>query len=247
MLGGGIPSGLGQLLAKLGLMTQPGAKGEAKGMQAGQKGEAKGALDKPGLEKGALLGKDGELAAGLGFAGKDKTTNKKNQVEEANVNRFLSEVQDPEMKKTLGAQDAKEPVEAKETEDAPQNLREEKGAETRREEGREEARQLAHKEAAEEKSTRMEKDAEAQAKEREQNQEEEDRPGAGWVAEEFEGDEDEDRKRGLRDADSLGETSRCRAELSDGTGCLRKPVTGTPYCRAHGIRPVDRIAPKSRV
>jgi hypothetical protein len=57
--------------------------------------------------------------------------------------------------------------------------------------------------------------------------------GAGWVQENIEAAEQEQREAALRLEDALGASFRCHGIVEDGTRCLRKPVQGTPYCREH--------------
>ncbi|MEO1334343.1 MAG: hypothetical protein AAFV29_01810 [Myxococcota bacterium] len=239
-----IPSGLRTLLSQMGLAQA--AAGKAGGKESGT--QASAMKGQKGSAEGQLLGEDGLLRAGLGYAGHDKHTARKNVAERTNLTRFLREqMKDgtaPEKGK-LASEDAvllareapesplsdAEVAEARdgaEAHDAPQES--EARTQDRREDGRVQGQKEAN-EPTEARETSESAEAEQQQSQHE-DQDEEDKPGAGWVAEENE-EEGEERKRGLRAEDSLGASSRCRGHLDDGSRCLRKPTDGTPYCREH--------------
>lgn len=233
---------------KLGMLQKgaggPGGlvKGEAKGME----GETK---DPSKLEKGTLMGADGALLAGLGYNPKDHRTSAKNVAEQANLERFLHEMEgDP---KEIGAKkgeeapqtqkkgEAKEGREAREGRDGKEAATENRGPDRARDKA-DDARiqgQAEAKEAKESHQTKESQEAEhqqGQQQRRDDQQDEQDKPGGAWVAEELEGQEVSS-KRGLRAADALGEAHRCHGTMDDGTRCLRRPVKGTPYCREHFV------------
>lgn len=244
-----IPPGLGALLAKLGLQAPTDEAQLGQLLKGGQLGaDAKGltALGKEGLPKGMELGPDGELLSGLGYNSADKESPQKNANEKTNVERFVhessverAEQDNPFTNLGREAKESRE-TEQKETKDKTTeqtetaDRRDAKEGDVRREEAKEDARVVGQQEA-EMKETAERRDVEeAEARDRQQEREddEEDKPGAGWVAEEFE-EEEAKHKRGLRDADVMGDVHRCKGTLDDGTGCLRKPLKGTPYCREH--------------
>lgn len=245
MPGPSIPKPLAGLLGKLGPRGQGGASG-AQGLRGD------GAREGPA--KGAELGPDGELLAGVGYGLKDGK-GPRNISERANMNRFLSE-----MGKDAGAffeASAEAPAEGPGSERAsaeggelregPAEARDKgearEGAEAREADeapaapGERIGEAAPEKEAAE--APPSEGEAHAEDEEGDGGQsggedpdDEEERPGAGWLAEEAE--EREKRRRFQVDgADPLGATHRCRGHLEDGTRCLRKPLEGTPYCREH--------------
>lgn len=246
MRGGGIPSGLTALLMKLGMVQKgpggPGGpvKGEAKGLEGETKDAAK-------AEKGALLGQEGALLAGLGYNIKDHRTSAKNVAEQANLERFLHEMEG--QPKELGAKKGEEGPqglkkgaegkEAREGREGKETQAEARGPERARdkaEDGRVQG-QAEAKEAAEARRETEAKETEGQGQHKQQQddqQDQDDKPGGAWIPEELEGQEISS-KRGLRASDSLGEAHRCSGTLDDGTRCLRKPVKGTPYCREHFV------------
>ena len=216
-----------------------GIKGEAKGLEAEGKDGAK-------TEKGALLGADGALLAGLGFNIKDHRTSAKNVAEQANLERFLQEMngEPKELGGKKGAEEgpmaqkgaAREGKEARgEAKDAPADA---KAAEQPRDkadearvQGRAEAQEPA---AAREAPEKAEAEQQGQQQHRDDQSDDEDKPGGAWIMEEIEGEQVVG-KRGLRSADALGHAHRCNGTIEDGTRCLRKPVKGTPYCREHFV------------
>ncbi len=242
-----IPAGLGALLAKLGLQapTEEGQLGQLlKGGALGADAKGLTALGKEGLPKGMELGPDGELLSGLGYNHADKETPQKNTNEKTNVERFVHEstVERAEQENPFAnlGREGKDTKESKETQDklAEQtevaDRREAVDGEVRRDEVADEARVLGQHEAEmKEKADGKEvEEPEARDQQQQRDEDEEDKPGAGWVAEELE-EEEAKHKRGLKDADVMGDVHRCKGTLDDGTGCLRKPLKGTPYCREH--------------
>lgn len=254
--GAGLPSGLTSLLMKLGLT---GKMADGKGLVAkgekGMEGSAKeGGAEGPG--KGALMGEDGALLSGLGYNTADHRSSAKNISERANLEKFLKEMgpetgakgelKEPGAEQSKGAEakdKAETPGQPKEAKDAPADNNK---SEARRETA-DEARvqgQAEAKEAAEARETRETQEAESGQQQRQQKdeQDEEDKPGAGWLAEEFE-ERDEDRKAGLRTPDAMGNPNQCRGTLDDGSRCLRKPVKGMQHCREHFVPPTPPIQP----
>ena len=231
-----IPSGLRALLSQMGL-TQTGQGPATKAKASAMKGEK-------GPAQGQVLGEEGLLLAGLGYTGKDRRTDRKNVAERSNLTRYLREqLRDaPSLKNANltaeeamalqeGAEQAGSEFEASGQEGEARESHADQ--EVRQQERREEARFQGQKEAAEQADTRETAEAsEAEPHHQQEDQDEEDKPGAGWVAEENE-EEGDEKKRALRDADLLGQQSRCRGVLEDGTRCLRKPNEGTPYCAEH--------------
>lgn len=245
-----VGGGLGALLQMLGL-AQKGAEGaEGKPGAEGQ-AEAKGlvAQGKEGLPKGAQLGPDGEVLAGLGYNGADKETGEKNVNEKQNVERFLKDTtverskdENPFSKLGERATEEAAPKEQLAEQAEAAETKEAADGEIRREEANEEARVVGQQTEAKEAKEQSEVE-DAREQQHQQDDDEEEKPGAGWVAEELE-DEEQERRKGLRMDDPLGEVHRCRHTLEDGTGCLRKPVSGTPYCREHAVlivpRPIEK-------
>jgi hypothetical protein len=241
----GIPGPLGGLLGKLGLLAKaaPAGKpegGAAQGLKAAE-GEAP-----PGLPKGALLGEEGALLAGLGYAGEDRHSATRNVAERSAVAKFLHELaEDPRAPTTTAP---KEEGPTKEHDADRAEARGERAADdpqaTRREEKAEDARAQAREETAKEARREREADEAEGHRERQRDPEEredEDAHGQGWVAEEQEQEEEAPRRRGLREADALGEAHRCRGLLEDGTRCLRKPGGGASYCPEHALRVPTRL------
>lgn len=248
-----IPSGLGALLAKLGLHLP--TEGEQLGgglVKADAQGLAAHAGKEGALAKGVEIGPDGELLSGLGFNGADKETPKKNIVEKANVERFLTETKVERSEKdnpfsNLGESLGREGAEVKDKASQQKEVAEQRETinnEVRREEVADEARVVAHHEAEVKERAEKADVEELPAREQQRDEDEEDKPGAGWYAEELE-EEEAKHKRGLRDADIMGDTHRCHGHVADGARCLRKPVKGTPYCREHAagwklVRPIEK-------
>ncbi len=249
-----IPSGLRALLSQMGLIQHgpgrgPGGKGKASAM--------KGAA---GPATGQAMGEDGLLLTGLGYAGADKHTDRKNLAEKSNLSRFLQEQgRNPgaTQKDIRAAEDAwrngaeapdgaaAETGDGAEAQDS-QEARSEQQDVRQQQERREDARIQGQKEANEPSEAQETSEASDAEQPRQGDEEdEEDKPGAGWVAEENE-DDREGKQRGLRDADLLGEATRCRGHLEDGSRCLRKPTKGTPYCPEHAAQwqPVAPIGSK---
>lgn len=239
---GGIPNALAALLGK---MFVGKAVGQMKGEKAGKEA---GGQEAPN-PKGAPLGDEGgHLLFGVGYGVRDKHTKLKNLAEQENMKSFLDAHQDTVERKDEPKllSELKDPGKG-ETESAerrdPQEMREAKDQDVRRDEARDEARIQGQQETKE-----PDKKENAEAKEAEHQQQEErdeeDKPGGGWVMEEDEAEE-QDQKRGLRDAGVLTDQNRCKGTLEDGTRCLRKPVKGLGYCREHtaGWRP--DTAPKA--
>lgn len=246
-----IPSGLRALLSQMGL-TQivpggrpPGAPGTIAGKASAMKGEKNPAA-------GEALGEEGLLLAGLGYAGGDQRTDRKNIAERSNLTRFLQEqLRDaPVPKRAVVSEEAllreagdKAPAADGETAAEGGDKREANEARTEQQEvrpqdRRDDARVQGQKEATAEAKETSETAEAGEAEHQQQSsdeQDEEDKPGAGWVAEENEEDADE-KRRGLRDVDALGQASRCRGTLIDGTRCLRRPEAGTPYCAEHAAQ-----------
>ncbi len=239
-----IPSGLRAFLSQMGLM-QPGA-GQGQGQVA--KGKASAMKAAPGPATGRVLGEDGQLLAGLGYAGDDKHTNLKNVAERKNLTRFfqeqlrnlpagphgslLGEEGRARSEANEGPRPGAEAGEGADAREAGTEAQEARPQEARRDEGRIQGQ----REATENAERRDTSEAgEPDSPHQHDEQDEEDKPGAGWVAEENE-EEGDEKKRALREADVLGPTSRCRGELEDGTRCLRKPTDGTPYCAEHAAR-----------
>lgn len=236
-MAGVIPTGgLGALLGRL--LGKPGG-GEVEGKASGLKTADGGEGEKPGLAKGSLLGEDGALLAGLGYNPADKRTGLKNVAEKENLARFLQELgREPKEakpgleKKEEPATDAKRAEAGAERAEAKEQ-REQVDKEIRREERAEEAKAQAQHEAKEQRETRESAEAKEQQRQQRDEEDEEDKPGAGWVQEEIEGEEEEGGRRGMRQQDALGDPHRCHGLLEDGHRCLRRPVKGTPYCPEH--------------
>ena len=248
-----IPSGLRALLSQMGLIQQGAGKGP------GTKANASAMKGAPGPATGQTFGEDGLLLTGLGYAGADKHTDRKNVAEKSNLSRFLQEAGREGVARQPGSAATEEPAtnafEARdgapaESADAQegQETREARSEqqEVRQQERRDDARLQGQKEAAEHAEVRESSEAD-QAEQQQhpgEEEDEEDKPGAGWVAEENE-DDREGKKRGLRDADLLGQPTRCRGHLEDGSRCLRKPTEGTPYCPEHAAQwPAMATPPK---
>lgn len=206
----------------------------------------RGGESKDGLPAGLFegeMGQDGVLAKGFGFSGADRRSQLRNLVEQTNIEQFIqSEGEtpskdlaqprakaDPERAKA-GAQDKSSLQEAKQ---------EPREAEPLRAQHLDELTELAlaellgHELPEFLKDERpLEKEGEKHQRDRQGEEDEEDRPGAGWTAEEL--DEREGRRKVRRKGSTgLGEATRCKAFLPDGTRCLMKPEEGTPYCRVH--------------
>ena len=227
-----LPSGLSGLLGKLGMATQPkGGEGVAKkGLEGQQPG---------GLQKGQAIG-DGKVLAGLGFNGADKTGSRKNVAEKENVARFLKDPGE-EIEKLRGAKGEK--AEAKEADkaaaeaardrgDAKEAQREGVRKDERADDVRAQAREVQERREAKETPEAREPEKERQ-RERDQ-QDEREKHGQAWAHEDGEDDDPDRPKHGaLHEDDALGDSVRCRGTIEDGSRCLRKPVTGTPYCREH--------------
>lgn len=244
MNGAGLPPGLGALLGKLGIV-RPGESAKtpqvaAKGLE-GQPGEEK--------TKGAAIGPDGTALSGLGYNVEDKQTLRKNVAERENIARFLREIKDdgPLLKEDLApkdalkdgpkevkeAKDAKEAKEAKDQKEATE-VKETKDAKGR-EEAKEEVKTAARQETHEERERRDQQERERHRDQQQQKKDEDEGAGSGWVMSEQEAEEAEERRRGLRDGDVMGEAHRCHGMIEDGSRCLRKPISGTPYCREHAF------------
>ena len=237
-----LPSGLASLLAKM-----AGAQAEGKGEG---KGKADGKTKTSGLKKGAALGEDGLLLAGMGFNKADKGKGKKNASEQANIARFL---QDPDSPRTKSPKEAKQAAEAKQAQQgkeskAPQDkpkateqpeakeVREAFQQELRREERGEDAR-LQGQEQGEQQEVheqREARDAQQQQKQKQRNKDD-DQPDGGhaWADGDAEGSEDD--IDGNRSHHNFGEGTRCNGWLEDGSRCLRKPGTGSPFCAEHKV------------
>lgn len=232
----GIQVGIQAFLAKIGLGKTSTDTGQvdAKALHAK---EAKG------HEKGQALG-DGALLAGIGFNPEDKQASTKNLAEKANIDRFM---QDPGI-----PHDGKDPAstargkkegeaagvkgEGREPAAEPREMRD-LAPELRREEKADEARMQAAQDTREQKEqheAHEKNEADRQRDEREKDDDQ--KRGGAWVQEELEREEEEKKRGGLRLDDALGDLSRCRGVLEDGTLCLRRPVQGTPYCREHATR-----------
>jgi hypothetical protein len=243
-MAGGIPSGLGALLSRLGLGTPGQAPGgvDVKGLKTGAPAE------KPGAEKGQVLGPEGTHLSGIGFNHADKTTGGKNVSEESAVSRFLEAVQEGEkpllFKDPKGevGQARKAETESKEAKDA----RDEKGLDTplqstKKDDQLEDKKSAAQLESNEQKQLKEKQetpDAEAarQQQQRERDKDEEKGHGNGWVLEEIETEEAQHKEK-LREVDALGKHHRCHGTLEDGTSrCLRKPTEGQAYCPEHAAQ-----------
>jgi hypothetical protein len=230
---GGIPGGIGGLLGKLGLLGKgPAAADEGKVAAQALKAEG-GEAEKPGLPRGALLGEDGALLAGLGYNPADRHTDQKNVAEKNAVARFLEELGGDAPATAPGnpREGATETKgETREAEARENTAPEEKRSEERGERAAgpaEEPREARRAKEPEEAERQRERDRDGQEK-----REDEDAQAQGWVAEEQE-QEAPRKRRGLREADALGEHHRCRGHGDDGGQCLRKPVRGSAYCREH--------------
>ena len=229
MGGGGSPTGLGALFRKLGLILphkKPGAPGDLRPRSA--------APAKP--PRGARLGDHGALRVGHGYGGEDLRTSRKNANERAHVDKFLREMPGGGRRR-LGAHEAtpRTADAAGEGETPLADLEAERlNLAARRDEARAETQMFARGDIADD-GDRPVLDFDPDGRERRQSsdQDDEDRPGAGWIAEELEGEEEDERRRGLRTVDTLDEPGRCRHGLPDGERCLRRAIEGTPYCRAH--------------
>lgn len=234
----GLPNGLQALLGKLGITLQKA--GEAKVAEHALKGGD--AKEAKAPEKGKELG-DGTLLTGIGFNSEDRRTAMKNVAEKQNIDRFM---QDPgadagELKQALKqAKDGDAPDKG----EAGARRMDEKGAEVRerredvrREEKADDVRVQAQevKEQREKRETAEAKEHERERERERERQDDDEKHGAAWVQEELEREEEEKQRRGMRDGDAIGEATRCRGELEDGTRCLRRPMSGTPYCREHAV------------
>ncbi|MBK6687529.1 MAG: hypothetical protein IPG45_23860 [Deltaproteobacteria bacterium] len=235
-MAGGIPSGLGALLSRLGL---GGPTGHEVGVEAkGLKGK-EAAGEKPGLEKGTVLGPDGQALAGLGYNHEDRQSALKNLTEQSNVSRFLDAVHEQHEAPRLFAEQKNETGETKgtKTELDAKELAKDGDTQLRKDETVEDkkaAAQLETKEQEQVKEKHETKEAEHEGRERQKDErEDEEKHGHGWVLEEHEEDTPEG-KRTLRTGDTLGDHHRCHGTIEDGTRCLRKPTKGTPYCPEHG-------------
>lgn len=248
MAGPSLPRPIVGLLGKMGIKGLGGGAAEGKGV--GGHAEAMEGT----LAKGAELGADGQLLAGLGYARADKHTQLRNLVESANLERFLADAGEvPEgMAKLLGKE---APAETKEGGGAElkdgaetHEAREEHGGTETKEEthAKDEAREPRALADAREGKEVAEARTETETHEGEQERgdgggqegrqkddgDEEERPGAGWLAEETE-DRQKRRRFGLEAGDVMGAASRCRGTMHDGSPCLRRSTDGTPYCREH--------------
>lgn len=222
------------LLGRLGLIPSEPAK-------IGVKGEA---LAGEPRSTGGELGPDGLLTAGAGYAIRDRAGTLRNLVEQANVERFLAE-SEPLPLNQRADRDAGGPPKAaakeEATADAPlREAKEERAPEDRprderaKEERGKDVREDVLREAPAEETETREIQAEKTEGERpkDESEDEEDRPGWGWLADEAE-ERERDEKRRVGGSDPLGATHRCRGHLEDGTRCLRRPIGGTPYCLVH--------------
>ena len=232
--GAGIPTGLGTLLKKLGLILKVDKPNI--GAQANVP-EGKRGAQSAKRTQGDPLVDEGTVRVGLGYGGEDLRTSRKNVSEQKNVGQFLKETQGG--RHALGAHDTSNA--AREAWDSVHDalnpfaeaMAEPHEAALPREEARQEARLHAHRETTEAEPPMVEIEPEAEDKRQPEDQDEEEKPGGGWVAEELEGEEDDEPPRNLRSADVLDEQNRCRHGLLEGDRCLRRAVKGTPYCRAH--------------
>lgn len=238
----GLPPGLQAILQKLGVGATPGAKPGVEG--AAQALQAEGAKEHKGLLKGAVLGDDGTLLAGIGFNAEDRQTALKNVAEKASVDRFLQDPKEgkdaahllrdaesagPESQRAFPDQIEREGRELRE-------LREE----IRVEERIDDARFQSMKEGRAAEETKESRENGEREREKDQDRDERDddereKHAAGWVLEEREPEEGRKKRRAIRLEDTLGGHTRCFGTLEDGTRCLRRPTAGTPYCREHGV------------
>lgn len=237
---------------KLGVL---GKMADGKGLVSkGEKalhGDAKGGPEGPG--KGEAMGAEGVLLTGLGYNTADHRSSAKNISERANLEKFLKEM-GPETGAKGEVKEGGPEARAKDKPDAEtrgaKNEARDPGteparAEARRE-GADEARvqgQAEVREPTEARETKESQEAESgQQRQQKDDSDEEDKPGAGWLAEEFEA-ESVDRKRGLRTPDPMGNPHQCRGVLEDGSRCLRRPVRNMQHCREHFVPPTPTKQP----
>lgn len=252
MSGPGVLKPIASLLGRVGLRS---SGGEARPAVTGHAGALRGgeAVD-AGPLKGAPIGPDGQLQAGIGYATGDRHAAARNVAEKANVERFLAEhhadrpaprgerPREGQAFTRAGAGRG----EARDARDGRADEPRREGEERRLDEGPREPQVLdggrAEAEAHDPRADR-EPHADREGKgegegghggggSKEGDEDEDDRPGGGWVLEEA---EEAERRRAFRveGADPSGAASRCRGLLEDGRPCLRKPLAGMAYCRVH--------------
>jgi hypothetical protein len=212
------------------------------GGQAVEKSALQG-KDQKAAEKGAALGDEAALLAGLGYNPADKQALQKNVAEKANIERFMQEVVH-DSQKTTATDDKKGDAflaDKNGKTDADERLERDRGEKSQAiddaklDDHIDDVRAHVTHEAKQEREHRDVRETKEHQKDRDQdqNQDEQEKHGTPWIQEEIEHEEEKKRRRAIRLDDALGAEARCHGTLSDGSRCLRRPVPGTPYCREH--------------